>query len=126
MNAASVSRILALIPDRVARVQTGTLFNPAAPGVCSHPERVAHLARFLDWLGPLREVTTDDLHTFGLLTPYAKSAIEDEAESDTENTTSMLIPAAQPAPETPVASPLTTAPAPTPEPSAPPLEDAFH
>lgn len=126
MNGASVSRILALIPDRVVRVQTGTLFNPAAPGVCSHPERVAHLARFLDWLGPLREVTTDDLHTFGLLTPYAKPAIEEEAEGDTETLAATLPPAAQPVPAIPTASPLTTAPAPTPEPSAPPLEDAFH
>jgi hypothetical protein len=127
MNAAPISRIVALIPDRVARVQTGTLFNPAAPGVCSHPERIAHLARFLDWLGPLREVTTDDLHTFGLLTPYARPALEEDAEGDSETPSPMLAPAAEPAPATPAASPFATAPAPTPEPSAPPsLEDAFH
>jgi hypothetical protein len=84
MNAAFVSRALSLIPDRVARVQMGTLFNPTAPGGCAHPERLAHLARFLDWLGPLREVTTDDLHTFGLLTPYAKPSIEEEADTEAE------------------------------------------
>ena len=84
MNAALVSRTLALIPDRVPRAQTGTIFNPAAPGVCAHPERVAHLARFLEWLGPLREVTKDDLLAFGLLTPYAKPAIEEEADAEAE------------------------------------------
>jgi hypothetical protein len=58
------------------RMQTGTLFNPAAPGVCAHPERVAHLARFLEWLGPLREVTREDQREFGLLTPYGKPTLD--------------------------------------------------
>lgn len=112
MNA--VSRTLALIPDRVARTQTGSLFNPAAPGVCSHPERVAHLARFLEWLGPLREVTKDDLHTFGLLTPYARPVMEEEAEADAP------MPGASATLEAPAA--------PTPEapPASTPFEDAFH
>jgi len=129
MNA--VSRILALIPDRVARTQTGTLFNPATPGVCSHPERVAHLARFLDWLGPLHEVTKDDLHTFGLLTPYAKPSIEEEADADTEHLGVPAAPAAAAtAPEqtTPTAAPAAPSASPAPAtPAAPtPLEDAFH
>jgi len=125
MNA--VSRTLALIPDRVARTQTGTLFNPAAPGVCSHPERVAHLARFLEWLGPLREVTKDDLHTFGLLTPYARPVMEEEPEADTEQLATPAAPTAQPLP---TASATLEAPAAVPTPDAPPaptpFEDAFH
>jgi hypothetical protein len=88
MNAALVSRTLSLIPDRVARVQSGSTFDPAAPGACAHPERVAHLAQFLEWLGPLRAPTKDDLRVFGLMTPYGKPAIdapvEDEAEADAE------------------------------------------
>lgn len=76
MNAALVTRTLSLVPDRMPRMQTGTLFNPAAPGVCAHPERVAHLARFLDWLGPLREVTREDQREFGLLTPYGKPTLD--------------------------------------------------
>jgi hypothetical protein len=88
MNAALVSRTLSLIPDRVARVQSGSTFDPAVPGACAHPERVAHLAQFLDWLGPLRAPTKDDLRVFGLMTPYGKPAIdaplEDEAEPDAE------------------------------------------
>ena len=127
MNA--VSRIVALIPDRVARTQTGTLFNPAAPGVCSHPERVAHLARFLDWLGPLHEVTRDDLQVFGLLTPYAKPAMEDEAEGDTEHAAApgapLAPPAAQATPDAPAAEPASS-PAPTVPATPSPFEDAFH
>ena len=88
MNVALVSRTLSLIPDRVARVQSGSAFDPAAPGACAHPERVAHLAQFLEWLGPLRAPTKDDLRVFGLMTPYGKPAIdaplEDEAEADAE------------------------------------------
>ena len=43
MNAAIVSRTLSLIPDRVARVQSGCLFD-LATATCAHPERIAHLA----------------------------------------------------------------------------------
>lgn len=88
MNAAMVSRTLSLIPDRVARVQSGSQFDPKAAGACAHPERITHLVQFLDWLGPLREVTKDDLRIFGLMTPYGKPAIastlEDEADGELE------------------------------------------
>jgi hypothetical protein len=76
MNVGNVVRTLSFVPERVTRVQSGSLFDPASPGVCAHPERVAHLARFLEWLGPLREVTKEDLHTFGLMTPYGKPALD--------------------------------------------------
>lgn len=84
MNAALVSRTLSLIPDRVARVQSGSAFNPTAPGACAHPERVAHLAQFLEWLGPLRAPTKDDMRVFGLMTPYGRPAIEAAGEDDGE------------------------------------------
>jgi len=88
MNAAIVSRTLSLIPDRVARTQSGCLFDPQQPGACAHPERIAHLAQFLNWLGPLREVTKDDLRVFGLLTVYGKpvsgAGVEDEADADAD------------------------------------------
>jgi hypothetical protein len=82
MNVGNVSRTLSFVPERVNRVQSGSLFDPASPGVCAHPDRVAHLAGFLDWLGPLREVTKDDLRTFGLITPYGKpSSLDGPVES---------------------------------------------
>jgi hypothetical protein len=84
MNAAIVSRTLSMIPDRVARAQSGSLFDPQAADACAHPERITHLAQFLNWLGPLREVTKDDLRIFGLLTPYGKPAIAIDADPDDE------------------------------------------
>ena len=83
MNAAIVARTLSLIPDRVSRMQTGSVFDPSAP--CAHPERMAHLLQFLTWLGPLQPLTKDDLRILGLMTPYAKPAIalaDEDADSD--------------------------------------------
>ena len=85
MNAAIVARTLSLIPDRVVRMQTGSVFDPSAP--CAHPDRMAHLLQFLTWLGPLQPLTKDDLRILGLLTPYAKPAIslaEEEADGEEE------------------------------------------
>ena len=89
MNAAIVSRTLSLIPERVIRAQSGSLFDPQAPGACAHPERITHLAQFLDWLGPLKEVTKDDLRVFGLLNAYGKPAAvashaDEELDADLE------------------------------------------
>jgi hypothetical protein len=84
MNAAMMSRTLSLIPDRVARVQSGSLFDPNAQAGCAHPERITHLAQFLNWLGPLREVTKDDLRILGLMTPYGKPAIENPLDEEGE------------------------------------------
>jgi hypothetical protein len=82
MSVGDVSRTLSFVPERVPRVQSGSLFDPASPGVCAHPERVAHLARFLEWLGPLREVTNDDLRLFGLMTPYGKPSVDGHADEE--------------------------------------------
>lgn len=84
MNAAIVSRMLSVIPDRVARVQSGSLFDPNAQGACAHPERITHLAQFLNWLGPLREVTKDDLRILGLMTQYGKPAIDNALDEEGE------------------------------------------
>ena len=85
MNAAIVWRTLSLIPDRMIRTQSGSLFDPQAQGAA---ERVTHLGQFLNWLGPLREVTKDDLRIFGLLSVYGKpmsgAAIEDDADADAD------------------------------------------
>lgn len=90
MNAATVTRVLSLIPDRIARTQMGALFDPHNAAACAHPERIAHLAQFLNWLGPLHALSKDDLRLFGLVTPYGRPAIEaaedeaDAAETDVE------------------------------------------
>jgi hypothetical protein len=87
MNAAIVSRTLSLIPDRVPRMQSGSTFDPSASAACAHPERIAHLAQFLSWLGPLHPITKDDLRILGLLTPYGKPAVplaEEDGEEEVE------------------------------------------
>ena len=107
MNAATVSRTLSLIPDRVIRTQSGCLFDPQAAGTCAHPERISHLAQFLGWLGPLREVTKDDLRVFGLLSAYGKpvtgAAAEDEVDADLDAELEAEAPAQMPLAVAPLA-----------------------
>jgi len=103
MNAAIVSRTLSLIPERVIRAQSGSLFDPKAPGACPHPERTTHLAQFLDWLAPLKELTKDDLRVFGLLTAYGKPAAEAHVDEDADLELEAEI---EPAVAVPVAAPL--------------------
>ena len=72
MNAATVSRTLALIPDRLPRMLSGSLFSDSEAAACKHPERIAHVMKFLSWLGPLNPLTKDDLRVLGLLNQYGK------------------------------------------------------
>jgi hypothetical protein len=87
MNAAMVSKLLSLIPERVVRVPSGTSFS--AEGVGSrHPERVVYLAKFLQWLSPLTALTRDDQQQLGLLSASGKllhaGDEDDEEEPETE------------------------------------------
>jgi hypothetical protein len=98
MNAALIARTLSLIPDRVPRAQSGSTFDPSAPACCAYPDRITHLAQFLNWLGPLNPVTKDDLRIFGLLTPYGKPAValveedgDEELELDADETVPMAV-----------------------------------
>ena len=89
MNAATVSRTLSLIPDRLPRAQTGSVFSEEEALRTAQPERIAHLMRFLSWLGPLNPLTKDDLRILGLLNPYGKpvTASGESAEAgDDEDT----------------------------------------
>ena len=67
MNAATVSRMMSLIPERTSRSLSGTGFVAAAAGACKHPERFAHLVEFLQWLSPLYPITKDDQRRLGLV-----------------------------------------------------------
>jgi hypothetical protein len=66
MNAAAVSRLIALIPDRSPRAQSGTVFSPAAAAACRYPDRMSYLTRFLHWLGPLDPMTREDQQILGV------------------------------------------------------------
>lgn len=87
MNAARVVNVLSLIPERVARVPSGTFFQAQA-AACRHPERFAHLLTFLQWLSPLTVLTREDQQQLGLLSasgrPMHAADEEDEAEVEPE------------------------------------------
>ncbi len=83
MNADIVFSILSRVPDRLARAQSGAAFAPAQIG-CRYPERVAHLAGFLNWMSPLHELTREDQRILGLLNAAGRPvhAADEEAFDD--------------------------------------------
>ena len=82
MNPAQVSRVLAVIPERVARVSSGTLFVPNAAH-CAHPERMALVSRYLSWLSPLNALTKDEQRELGLIAgPGRPPHAADEGDND--------------------------------------------
>lgn len=89
MNAAIVSRTLSLIPERTPRALSGSTFTEEEALRSERPERIAHVMRFLGWLGPLNPLTKDDLRILGLLNPYGKplaaAAGEDEETLESED-----------------------------------------
>ena len=99
MDASTVHRIISLIPERVARAQSGALFTMI--GAYRHPERVAYLSSYLQWLSPLNPVSRDDQKLLGLLLangrPVHAGDVEDEADaapSDMESALEVLEPEA--------------------------------
>ena len=86
MDASTVHRIISLIPERVARAQSGALFTMI--GAYRHPERIAYLSSYLQWLSPLNPVSRDDQKLLGLLLangrPVHAGDVEDEADADME------------------------------------------
>src|ERR1700730_2713103 len=81
MSAAMISRIVSLIPERVARVQSGATFDEAE-SASRYPERVSHLAQFLNWLSPLNAISKDDQHILGLLHANGRPVHANEMEED--------------------------------------------
>jgi hypothetical protein len=66
MSAVAVSRLIALIPDRSPRVQSGSVFSPSEAAACRYPDRMSYLTRFLHWLGPLDPMTREDQQILGV------------------------------------------------------------
>ena len=92
MNASTVHRIISLIPERVAREQSGALFTMI--GACRHPERMAYLSRYLQWLSPLNPVSRDDQQLLGQLLANGRRVhagdVEDEADPDLDIPVALL------------------------------------
>ncbi|HUQ25027.1 MAG TPA: hypothetical protein VM140_05100 [Burkholderiales bacterium] len=84
MDAAMVSRVMDLIPDRVTRVQSGTAFAGIGATSCVHPERVALLVEFLHWLSPIYPTTRDDQMRLGLFATAQKQMMQAEADEEGE------------------------------------------
>ena len=78
-----VSRVLALIPERSARVASGSRFVPAG-AMCAHPERLAAVSQFLNWMTPLSALTRDDQQRLGITTSGARPADAADEADDTE------------------------------------------
>jgi hypothetical protein len=86
MNKASVQRILSLIPDRIARSQSGLGFV-AGESACRFPERLTFLAERLHWLSPLEPIDSEARRLLGFDASAARAAepeLDTEAELDTE------------------------------------------
>ena len=83
MDASSVSAVMALIPERVARLQTGSAFAGADPGA-RHAERIVRLARFLHWMSPLEALPRDEQQALGLLNAAGRPVHAADLEDDPE------------------------------------------
>lgn len=70
MDAATVFRVMSLIPERAPRAQSGCRFSPEG-------DRVVLLAKFLHWLCPLDSLSKEDQQLLGLR-PNARPAEEEE------------------------------------------------
>ena len=84
--AAKVFRILDLVPDRVARAQSGVAFGNVAATSCVHPERVALMSEFLHWLSPIYPTTRDDQMRLGLFASKQVQHEEEDAEEAADET----------------------------------------
>jgi hypothetical protein len=72
MDGATVFRLISLIPDRVARNQTGGLFDSASS------EKVELLSRFLGWLSPLNPTSKEEQQLLGVRAGGGKPLVEGE------------------------------------------------
>lgn len=79
MDGAGVFRLMALIPERTARLQSGSLFRgDGSP-------RIDLVCRFLHWLGPLNCVSREEQQLLGLRSPSVRPLGEGEDPLDGED-----------------------------------------
>jgi hypothetical protein len=76
MDGATVFRLISLIPDRMARSQSGSPFDGAAS------ERAGVLSRFLGWLGPLSPIGKEEQQLLGVRGGSGKPLAEGEEPLD--------------------------------------------
>jgi hypothetical protein len=99
MDAATVFRVISMIPDRSLRAQSGSAF--VAGG---HSDRVALLLKFLHWLGPLDPLSKEDQQLLGVRSGGGRPLAAGE-EAGEEADLEELEPLAEDLEETPVKLP---------------------
>ena len=77
MDAATVQRIISLIPERTAWASSGSAFTPEGKS-----ERVALISRMLHWLSPLDALSLENQQFLGLRANGARAA---DAEAEAED-----------------------------------------
>ncbi len=85
MDSATISRLMDFIPERIARVQSGTAFAPESAGSCRHPERFQLVMQHLHWLTPLTYLTKDEQQSLGLLTANGRLMHSGDQDQDQED-----------------------------------------
>ena len=78
MNQAMVSKIVSLVPERMARLQSGTRFKPSE----NEGAQVASLAPLLHWLTPLNAIGEEEQRALGLHVLHGKAARRDDEDDD--------------------------------------------
>jgi hypothetical protein len=92
MDASTIARVVSLIPERIARVQSGSVFTPEQACASRYPERFALIMQKLDWLTPLTFLTKDEQRELGLLSATGRlmhSAEHEEADMEMAEELSM-------------------------------------
>jgi hypothetical protein len=75
MDAATVFRVISLIPERAPRAQSGAVFSAGGQS-----ERVALLTKFLHWLGPLDPLSKEDQQFLGVRSGGGRPLAPEEGE----------------------------------------------
>jgi hypothetical protein len=78
MDAASVFRLISLIPERADRGQSGSLFNGDGSA------KMDLLCRFLHWMGPLSALTKEEQQVLGARAGGGRSLLEADEEMGEE------------------------------------------
>src|SRR3954469_7052657 len=79
----SISKIVSAVPDRTARLHSGTRFALSG-AVSAHSTQVAHLSQLLHWLTPLTMLNEEDQRALGSLSSHGRLTRHDDDEEDGE------------------------------------------
>ena len=79
MQPARIAQLVALIPGRVARMRSGTPFNPTAAAASRNAGHLVHLVPFLGWTSPLSALSKEDQQALGVTSAHGKAPGEEGA-----------------------------------------------